>query len=347
MAPQVIEKQCENCNHDRTTITTKLVKLPKVMLLYLKRYKYLTEVGGKGGKVTRLVDIPDIISLDGMVREDVKIPDSNLPEVISLSGSKACSSEQTQIQPASTFGKQVDFFALPYEDLGTPKKFLGKTEEEISRMSEEDRLEYTLMISQKEALTSSGRVVPYVDEDKDYKAAREASLLDMKTSPSRDYDQVELKRRGDSETELKPSTRKRQPSDVPETPAPPIKMNRCAEPRRGDTPTPTLGLTLPDKPLSENSLSSEKKHHWKKSYHPPQTKAEEEADLLKALENSILQDEGGGRDLPESTDAGAASEDVSGPPEFSYKLSSIVSHFGLTTTSGHYVADVQRLVFVC
>merc|ERR1712058_109630 len=31
-----------------------------------------------------------------------------------------------------------------------------------------------------------------------------------------------------------------------------------------------------------------------------------------------------------------------GPPEHSYKLSSVVSHFGASTSAGHYVADVFR-----
>ena len=45
--------------------------------------------------------------------------------------------------------------------------------------------------------------------------------------------------------------------------------------------------------------------------------------------------------VPESSDSNDNTV-VTGPPEFCYKLSSIVSHFGASTTAGHYVADVYR-----
>jgi len=123
------------------------------------------------------------------------------------------------------------------------------------------------------------------------------------------------------------------------------------ETRRGDTPTPGAGYILPDSPVSEKSLSAEKKQSWKRSFHRPETKAEEEADMLKALElstqESLEEEERMISEAPVSSDnnaenTGAGSEVVTGPPEFCFKLSSIVSHFGASTAAGHYVADVQR-----
>ena len=73
--------------------------------------------------------------------------------------------------------------------------------------------------------------------------------------------------------------------------------------------------------------------------------------MLKALElstqESLEEDEGLSSEIPISSDdindnTEASSEVDSGPPEFCFKLSSIVSHFGASTTAGHYVADVQR-----
>ena len=370
LAPEVREKRCEECGHETATTTTRLVRLPKVMLLYLKRYKYLAAVGGQGGtgtsittsrKVTRLVDIPDTITLRKMVSEDVKIPDSSLPEVIGISdpdegsskASEATATEKTLPDPPSTPVKQA---AIPLH--GTPIKFKGKTEEELSKLSEEEQTEYLLFISQKEAVTSSGREAMFVteDEDEDLKAALAASLLEVTSSPSRDNDVEQTRITGDSESvsEFKTPTRKRRPSiSSSDTGAgtPPSKMSRTAETRRGDTPTPGTGHTLPDSPVSEKSLSSERKQSWKRSFHRPETKAEEEADMLKALElstqESLEEDEGLSSEIPISSDdindnTEASSEVDSGPPEFCFKLSSIVSHFGASTTAGHYVADVQR-----
>lgn len=382
LAPEVREKRCEKCGHETATTTTRLVRLPKVMLLYLKRYKYLAAVGGQGDtgtaittsrKVTRLVDIPDTITLAKMVSEDVKIPDSSLPEVIGISdpeeglskATEATSTERMHPDPLSSPVKQAAI-PLPFEGQGTPIKFKGKTEEELSKLSEEEQTEYLLFISQKEAVTSSGREDIFVtaDEEEDLKQALAASLLEVTSSPSADNDVEQRKSGGsdaDSGGEFKTPTRKRRSSisssSTLETP--PSKMSRSSgassserpETRRGDTPTPGAGYILPDSPVSEKSLSAEKKQSWKRSFHRPETKAEEEADMLKALElstqESLEEEERMISEAPVSSDnnadnTGGGSEVVTGPPEFCFKLSSIVSHFGASTAAGHYVADVQR-----
>ena len=47
-------------------------------------------------------------------------------------------------------------------------------------------------------------------------------------------------------------------------------------------------------------------------------------------------------DANDNLEEAAEAELVPGPPEHCYKLSSVVSHFGASTTAGHYVADVHR-----
>ena len=98
----------------------------------------------------------------------------------------------------------------------------------------------------------------------------------------------------------------------------------------GDTPTTALGPSpiLRDFLVSGESRSSEKTS-WKRSHHEPKNKEEEDADLLKALENSMFQEDGGSLDHPESTDVldnnhSTFSGVTSGPPELTYRLSSIV-----------------------
>merc|ERR1711874_611171 len=142
--------------------------------------------------------------------------------------------------------------------------------------------------------------------------------------------------------------------------------------RRGDTPTPCEKNAInADTPKAIEYFSSEstespkadrgddKTKSWKNSFHRPVTKAEEEADMLRALELST-QDMGCNSDQEDMTDdTRIAVEDTEnsnnkevaddnssviepGPPEHSYKLSSVVSHFGASTSAGHYVADVFR-----
>jgi len=376
LAPEVREKRCEECGCETATTTTSLVSLPRVMLLYLKRYKYLGPVGGgtittSSRKVTRLVDIPKAVNLEKLVSDNVDVPDSFLSDSLSIntnpeSEENGFVSADTTQQPPSTPVKSAAI-ALPYEGVGTPIKFKGKTEEELAKLSEEEQTEYLLYISQKEALTSNGRDVVLVneDEDEDLKAALEASLLDVgdcnpgQSGYESDHEQKENVS-SPATGEFKTPPRKRHhsvtSSDAGETP--PAKTPRLSGvfthsseslSKREATPTRT-------EPSNEKSSpSSEKKQSWKKSFHRPETKAEEEADMLRALELSTQDlssrfdeaEEDAGQVVPESTevnndDCDDNEEVVTGPPEFSYKLTSIVSHFGASTAAGHYVADVYR-----
>ena len=386
LAPEVREKRCESCGHETATTTTSLVTLPRVMLLYLKRYKYMGTVGGAslgaGGqttsrKLTRLVDIPDTVSMEKLVSDIVHVPDPVLSESLDIINHQMETEEvpepesvsSSQLLPSTPVKNNCDNPALPltYEGLGTPIKFKGKTEEDLAKLSEEEQTEYLLYISQKEALTSNGREAVLVneDEDEDLKAALEASLLDVGSpNPKESYEND----KEEKENRFKTPTRKRQhssASDVGESP-PPNKTARhtggvftqSSESllnRRGSaTPTPTTTppattTSLPDSPVSDKKVS------WKKSFHRPVTKAEEEADMLRALELSTQDISNNDDDttednndnvsdeqlVPESSDSNDNTV-VTGPPEFCYKLSSIVSHFGASTTAGHYVADVYR-----
>ena len=83
LAPEVREKRCDSSGHETATTTTTLVTLPRVMLLYLKRYKDMGTVGGASlgtwgqttsRKLTRLVDIPDMVSMEKLVSDNVHVP---------------------------------------------------------------------------------------------------------------------------------------------------------------------------------------------------------------------------------------------------------------------------------
>eukprot|EP00090_Calanus_glacialis_P004771 TRINITY_DN13579_c0_g1_i1.p1 TRINITY_DN13579_c0_g1~~TRINITY_DN13579_c0_g1_i1.p1 ORF type:complete len:874 (-),score=172.79 TRINITY_DN13579_c0_g1_i1:269-2890(-) len=392
LAPEVRERRCEGCGCETATTTTRLVRLPKVLVLYLKRYKYSQSGPAPSRKVTRLVDIPETVNLSRLVSENVELPCNQLPASLIKSQSTA-----SQVPP-STPTKKIP---LPVPQFGTPIKFKGKTEEELMKLSEDDQTEYLLYISQKEALTSQGRETMYVNEyeDEDLKAALEASLLDVTENSVNMFDNEQKETpdktdSADSETVFKTPLRKRHHSLSSHNGEPSAKIGRHGGgvfthsteslttgkqekingTRRGDTPTPcernAIGGDAPKaiEYFSSDETQSPKVDHddnktksWKNSFHRPVTKAEEEADMLRALELST-QDMGCGSDQEDLTDdSNIAMDDTKnsneqevaddnssvietepGPPEHSYKLSSVVSHFGASTSSGHYVADVYR-----
>ena len=356
LAQETREKRCDSCQHETAETSTKITKLPRVLLLFLKRYKYMAVGGGtvttSTRKVTRLVDIPASIHLDSMVSDDATAPDSLLPEPVVLnkhpetevSPAEVASADSTKPVPPETPKKsdnavQGACAVVPYEGLGTPIKFKGKTEEELSKLNEEEQTEYLLYISQKEALTSQGREAVFVneDEDEELKAALEASLLDVAGE--------EEGKTGEFKT---PRKRQRSLSSLD---SPPTKIARHTGGvfshttesllKRADTPSP--------------DFRSERKISWKKSFHRPESQAEEEADMIRALELSTQ-----GTRLEEEEHAGekqeekevVKEEDVKEVEEqeeeeeeggdHCYRLASVVSHFGASTAAGHYVADVHR-----
>merc|ERR1719477_520230 len=186
LTPEVRERRCESCGCETATTTTRLVRLPKVLVLYLKRYKYSQSGPAPSRKVTRLVDIPESVNLSCLVSDNVILPSSQLP--VSLVKPQTTASQVPPSTPTKTS-------PLPVPQFGTPIKFKGKTEEELMKLSEDDQTEYLLYISQKEALTSQGRETMFVneDEDEDLKAALEASLLDVTDNSGNSFDNNEQK----------------------------------------------------------------------------------------------------------------------------------------------------------
>ena len=391
LAPEVRERRCESCGCETATTTTRLVRLPKVLVLYLKRYKYSQSGPAPSRKVTRLVDIPESVNLSCLVSDNVILPSSQLP--VSLVKPQTTASQVPPSTPTKTN-------PLPVPQFGTPIKFKGKTEEELMKLSEDDQTEYLLYISQKEALTSQGRETMFVneDEDEDLKAALEASLLDVTDNSGNSFDNNEQKENIDktnSDVVFKTPIRKRHHSLSSPIKEPSAKIGRHSGGvfthstesltlgkasqlnggvKRGDTPTPcernAISAETPKAIEYFNSDGSqspkadrdgEKTKSWKNSFHRPVTKAEEEADMLRALELSTqdmgcssdqedmaddtriaVEDTENSTDKEMPVDSSSVLETEPGLPEHSYKLSSVVSHFGASTSAGHYVADVFR-----
>ena len=152
LAPELREKRCDKCVHETAETETKITKLPRVLLLFLKRYKYMAVGGGTltttARKVTRLVEIPASISLDSIVSQDVLSPDSILAEPLLTNQGPELWSGQELIPDSTNAGLATAEdvsnagLATPKKSdkvLATPVKFKGKTEEDLSKLSEEGR----------------------------------------------------------------------------------------------------------------------------------------------------------------------------------------------------------------
>ena len=349
LAPELREKRCDKCVHETAETETKITKLPRVLLLFLKRYKYMAVGGGTltttARKVTRLVEIPASISLDSIVSQDVISPDSILAESLLTNQGPELWSGQELIPDSTNAGLATPEdannagLATPKKSdkvLATPVKFKGKTEEDLSKLSEEDQTEYLLFLSQKEALTSQGREALFEneEEDEELKAALEASLLEV----TGEEDGKKVTEGGEFKT-----PRKRQLSLSSLDPSPPAKIARHTGGvfshstesllKRADTPSP--------------EEKKERRVSWKKSFHRPESQAEEEADMKRALELSTRGETEPQVDTEPCLNcsesclrAGLEREESEG--EHCYRLTSVVSHFGASTAAGHYVADVHR-----
>eukprot|EP00092_Neocalanus_flemingeri_P028179 GFUD01030602.1.p1 GENE.GFUD01030602.1~~GFUD01030602.1.p1 ORF type:complete len:750 (+),score=252.90 GFUD01030602.1:423-2672(+) len=376
LAKEERERRCEECGCETAHTTSKLVKLPKVLIIYLKRYKYNQQDHlDPGGKVSRAVDIPETVCLSSMVVETVSLPSTLLPQLVS----SLTVEEVAAPGPFSTPAKQ---HPVPVPGPQTPVKFKGLSEADLGQLSEEDQTEYLLHLSEKEALTSGGGEGD--QEDKDLAAALEASMreetfnqimsmtdptpeagsdeatdtklgaigvgdnivgTDLRRTPARKRSFGQLgggvftKSGGNGETTVSKDDSKEEVKTDHDELEQPMGFHQS------DRQTYSKAVKgNGDLDPQENTLRR------------PETKEEEEADFQRALELSAMENVNTTEDIATSQFQWAMedtennnSEDVSsslvtvpGQPEHSYQLQSVVSHQGAGAASGHYVADVYR-----
>lgn len=71
------EKRCEDCGCETATTISRLVKLPRVLVIYLKRYKY-NHQDAPDRKVKSVIDIPETVYLTSLVVHTVSLPNISL-----------------------------------------------------------------------------------------------------------------------------------------------------------------------------------------------------------------------------------------------------------------------------
>merc|ERR1719234_125556 len=169
--PEMVERNCEEkgCKHNQARQSRRLTAMPRVLLIYLKRMawdKVNKESGGEQGKnikVTKVVNIPAVVSL-----APIKAPDCSLPPAQPMSISSS-SSNQVIILP-SVINLLSPVKKVPPSAMATPPKFSGKTMDQLAAMSETDQEEYVTFKSTRESFSADQNLT----EEEQLKAALEA-----------------------------------------------------------------------------------------------------------------------------------------------------------------------------
>nr|CAB3267557.1 ubiquitin carboxyl-terminal hydrolase 37 [Phallusia mammillata] len=78
-AEENIEHVCEDCKFNQATVTRNIVKLPRIMMIYLKRYSY-NQTSDHSEKLRLPVALPLYVSFNHFCAKDVEI-DTTLPDV--------------------------------------------------------------------------------------------------------------------------------------------------------------------------------------------------------------------------------------------------------------------------
>ena len=208
----------------------------------------------------------------------------------------------------------------------TPVKFRGKTAEEIEAMGDNDKLEYTMHISMKSVPATTNNNI----EDQNLAAAIQASLND---TPAKRNLEMDYKIFSDNPT-MATTTKFN-------------SMNVC-----GDD---TVKMEAPKTQEDEDRQIQEALRLSVQTEEEEEDTRKESDDsttsYMTAQDNSNFSGTAPSspKEIGESSnnnqvppDNNNDVDDVVGLPEHDYRLVSVVSHYGATTSSGHYVADVYR-----
>jgi len=330
LATEIRTRRCDKCDGDESKATSKLVKLPKVLVICLKRFRYSSLSDSFSGKDKRRVYIPDTLCLSNLISHSVTMPDMDLPVRL------------FQDEPAEGCVLSTSISSAP-QCPETPAKFKGLTQEQLSELGEDDQFEYMMYISEKEAFKSNSAVI-IDDEDEDLKAALDAS---MQVFELESLQNTRLEDKG-----CRTPSRKRDYGEYAAgegicvgSDGDTIYNRSRKEQGRNDNVSTYASVVKGNCDSGNVSEASD----FNASISRPTTKEQEEADFKKALELSSLEtgfSDFQNHNLDDMENNNNCMDEASmlttGITEHCYQLQSIVSHYGSSANAGHYVADVFR-----
>uniref|UniRef100_A0A4W3HHN0 Ubiquitin carboxyl-terminal hydrolase n=1 Tax=Callorhinchus milii TaxID=7868 RepID=A0A4W3HHN0_CALMI len=316
-----IEYACEKCQGKAAVVTHKFSRLPRVLILHLKRYSYSVELS-VSSKVGQQVKIPKYLSLQAHCSEGTREPLAlasssqgsalnGLPLFLLLLDSD---SEEEQLRRAMSLSRQLNEQTPDTEPQTAVKGSRQEAEGPgsglhtvLDGLTEEEVLAVVLEMSRRESVQA-----------------------------------------GSSEREDKPSSSPDTgfgEDEAQEFPEQPVTM----EPEAVRSKAVSVGKDG-DENKENKTPDGWCEGDWLQQYQLDREREEQE--LQQALAQSLQEQEA--RDLKEDDDLKRATElslqgNLPPPPlrhtlpaelSHSYRLISVVSHIGSSSSSGHYISDV-------
>ncbi|XP_061697784.1 ubiquitin carboxyl-terminal hydrolase 37 [Syngnathoides biaculeatus] len=366
-----IEYSCEKCSGKAATVTHKFSKLPRVLILHLKRYSFNAQLS-LNSKLGQQVVIPRYLTLLSHCTDSTRPPislsfssqgsralktsqsvNASTPPLRRLGGKLVNSnntsalvdsdSEEELTRKASASSKRRVSTCLPEDDERPEERGVNMDPAEFSGINDDEMLEAVLELSRQEAgLTAPS---PLDDEptsspdtgfgDTDaHELAYHTDLLDTDSKqPANVLDSLDLTMDENKENQTPESSQVHQG-----------EMDWVQQ--------YNLDQEREDQELQQALAQSLKEHEAQEM--------REEDDLKRATELSLQEfnnslpdlvcsdDDSGNEDLLDMEYTEAEAENLRRNAECgdlanSFRLISVVSHIGSTSSSGHYISDVYDM----
>ncbi|XP_072301403.1 ubiquitin carboxyl-terminal hydrolase 37 [Eucyclogobius newberryi] len=349
-----IEYSCEKCNGKAATVTHKFSKLPRVLILHLKRYSFNAQLS-LNSKLGQQVVIPRFLTLSSHCAESTRGP-------VSLNWTTAARAFKSSQAPVSLISRRAGGKAA-----GSSLLLDSDGEEESNR---------------KVTLSRKRRLSTCLTEESDERAEEPAPVMESSDFSLNDEEMLaavlEMSRQ---EAGLSGAGMEEEPSSSPDTgfgdaeTGPELVYHPEMETEQPPADVlDSLDLTMDEN--KENQTPEAQELDWVQQYSLEQEREEQELqqalaqslqeheaqelreddDLKRATELSLQEfnnslpellcsDDSGNEDVLDMEYTEAEAENLrrnaeSGFLPNSFRLISVVSHIGSSSSSGHYISDV-------
>ncbi|XP_076406180.1 ubiquitin carboxyl-terminal hydrolase 37 isoform X4 [Peromyscus maniculatus bairdii] len=347
-----LEYSCEKCGGKCALVRHKFNRLPRVLILHLKRYSFNVALS-LNNKIGQQVIIPRYLTLSSHCTENTKPPftlgwSAHMAMKFtfkSKSSFTSCldSDSEDELKRSVALSQRLCDMSgseQQQEDVEKDSKLCrlepGKSELENSgfdRMSEEEVLAAVLEISRREA----SPVHSHDDDDKPTSSPdtgfAEDDIQEMPENPDA------------METEKPKTVAEPDPTSFTEI------TKDCDENKENKTPEGSQGEVdwLQQFDMEREREEQELQQALAQSLQEQEAwEQKEDDDLKRATELSLQDEDSGNEDVFDMEYTEAEAEELkrnaeTGNLPHSYRLISVVSHIGSTSSSGHYISDVYDI----